>query len=260
MRNNSREIEVLVRASSRPDGFVPNFPVNCILAFCAACLPILLFGLGLMYFASLGEAMAASGDNWRIRTESAQIYEAPDRSASVALTLNYGNRLKELRREGPWIKVLVFDRIGAEGWVHESDIEPVRRQEDGSNVQDEVAADPRETPESALPPPRFVLSLSGTRQRYRANCKLVSSKGTRMEKRFTGSAPTNIALRASAVECRIDRLDQRAGTLFVKLFERGRTLPVGANSSSSAFGCVRVRSDGPWGRGYARRCSRVAIF
>jgi hypothetical protein len=192
--------------------------------------------------------------------ESAKIYQSPDKSSAVSHTLNYGNRLKELRREGPWIKVLIFDKIGAEGWVHESDVDPVGSRAGEPKVQDDDAADTRDLPESASPSPRFVLSLSGTRQRYRANCTMVSSGGARTEKRFSGRAPAAIGLRASAVECRVDRLDQRAGTLFVKLFERGRTLPVGANSSSSAFGCVRVRSDGPWGRGYARRCSRVAIF
>ena len=205
----------------------------------------------------LSPALAASGDDWRVRGDKAHVHEAPDRQSPVAVTLGLGNRVKELRRQGAWIKVLVFDKIGVEGWIDEADIEPLRRHEpEGEAIateQDDVAA-------TKTPKPRFTLSLSGTRQRFRAQCMTYSSEGARTERRFRGTVPAGIGIHASAVHCKVDRLDQRAGRLFVKLFERGRTLPLGANSTNGAFGCVRVRSDGPWGRAYARRCSRVAIY
>lgn len=200
-------------------------------------------------------AFAASGDDWQVRENTAKVYEAPDTNASVSATLKQGDRLKELRRQGSWVKVLIFGKIGAEGWVKESDIQPWQQL---GGTSDGGAAD--ETVESAAPAraePRYILSLSvsGPRQRFQAQCTSLLPNGTRREARYRGTAPAAIAIRASAVHCRVFRSTQPTGTLFVKLFERGGSKPVGANSTSAANGCVGVRSRGPWGRNFGRLCT-----
>ncbi len=53
---------------------------------------------------------------------------------------------------------------------------------------------------------------------------------------------------------------ERAGTLRAELYAQGRSIPLGANQTSTAFGCVHVRSNVPRGKAFSRRCSGVAIY
>ena len=53
---------------------------------------------------------------------------------------------------------------------------------------------------------------------------------------------------------------QRAGTLRVELSAQGRSIPLGANQTSTPFGCVHVRSNVPWDKAFSRRGSGVAIY
>ena len=106
----------------------------------------------------------------------------------------------------------------------------------------------------------FVLVIAGVPQDFRAQCLIVDREGGKKRIHIDGRRPRSYGLHADAVDCRVDRLDQHAGTLMVELYARNGSLPLGANSTDEAFGCVHVRSDGPWGKAYGRRCSRVTRF
>ena len=107
---------------------------------------------------------------------------------------------------------------------------------------------------------RFRIVISGDPQPFRARCVIVDHSGARKRISFDGKRPKAYGLTAVAVDCTVDRVAQRAGPLTVELFTKGSSLPLGQNTSTDAFGCVRVRSDGPWGSAFGRRCSRVTPF
>lgn len=249
------------RMSLRHGGFVA--PRSQVLRTCTSCPPehskkIILIGsiitiLFIFLFSTF--AFAASGDDWEVRESTVKVHKAPDANAPVSASLKQGDRLKELRRQGAWVKVIIFGKIGEEGWVKESDIQP--RQELGGTSDGGAAAETVESVAPARTEPRYILALSvsGPRQRFQAQCTSLLPNGTRREARYRGTAPAAIAISASAVHCRVFRSKQPTGTLFVKLFERGGSKPVGANSTSAASGCVGVRSRGPWGRNFGRLCT-----
>jgi len=103
----------------------------------------------------------------------------------------------------------------------------------------------------------FTLVISGSSQAFRAVCTVVDGRGKKRRISIKGQGPRSYGLDGEATNCRVDRVDQHAGPLTVELYARISSLPLGTNSTSDAFGCVRVRSDGPWGKAYGRRCSRV---
>ena len=65
-------------------------------------------------------AVASPGDTHVVTAQSAELRVEPAGEATLAMTLEPGRRLKELRRQGAWIKVLVYGEIGLDGWIHQS--------------------------------------------------------------------------------------------------------------------------------------------
>jgi hypothetical protein len=108
--------------------------------------------------------------------------------------------------------------------------------------------------------PDFILVIDGSPQEFSVRCILVDRRGAREWIKLVGSQPTSYALNARAVDCHVYRVDQHAGILRVELFAKDSSIPVGENSTEGAFGCVHIRSDGPWGKAFGRRCSRVIRF
>jgi hypothetical protein len=207
----------------------------------------------------LPNAHASPGETHVVSADSTELRATPDFDAEIVRTLDAARRVKELRRRGAWIKVLVFGEIGLEGWILEAALEPETAPEDGGDLVPEQQTPARDDGRKALPA-RFILEISGRQQRFRAGCTIIGAGGDSRTWRYEGRAPSRLRLDGREVRCRVDRLDQHAGSLGVTLHERGAQLPVARNRTQSAFGCVRLRSDGPWGGAYARRCSRIAIF
>lgn len=105
--------------------------------------------------------------------------------------------------------------------------------------------------------PDLVIVVAGDPQPFKAVCIVVDRQGAKKQIAFEGQAPVSLPLDGAAADCRVDRVDQHAGRLSVELYARTSSLPLAANSTDEAFGCVHVRSDGPWGRADGRRCSRI---
>lgn len=203
-------------------------------------------------------ARAANGQNLETREDRVALRSEPRRDAPIVIYLERGRRLKELRRSGAWVKGLVYGTLGTDGWVRISEVTPVRAAADRApapGIGEERAA----TAPSRVEPP-FRLVVRGARQPFRARCLIVNSHGAKRRIAMTGVTPETHALNGGAVDCRVDRVDQHAGTLQVELYGGRSQLPLGTNATDDAFGCVHVRSDGPWGRAYGRRCSRAVRF
>lgn len=199
----------------------------------------------------------ATGSTLTVREDGVPVYAAPGSDAPVIMYLNRGRKLKELRRSGIWVKGIIYGEIGKEGWVRNTQVIVLDREEETAD-RPEPPADSRTHPG----PPRagFILVVDGAPQRFRARCILVDEKGERRRLRLEGRTPRSFEIHETAVDCRIDRLDQHAGTLNVALYAKGRSIPVGSNSTHGLVGCVHVRSRGPWGKAFGRRCSRAVLF
>ena len=218
------------------------------------CALLLTLALG-----GLPDAGASPGETHVVSVDDAELRSAPEHDAELVKTLEAARRVKELQRQGAWIKVLVFGEIGLEGWILQESLEPETGAEDPAALSQE-SEDQQSDEATPARTYRFTIEVSGRQQRFRAGCTIVGARGDSRTWRYQGRSPALLRLGGKAVRCRVDRLDQNAGVLSVKLFERGVRLPLAQNRTQTAFGCVRLRSNGPWGDAYARRCSRIAIF
>jgi len=202
---------------------------------------------------------AGTGSTLKVREDRVAVYAAPNSEAPVIMYLNRGRKLKELRRSGIWVKGIIYGEIGKEGWVRKSQIIVVGSDRETAD-KPEPPPGSRTHPSQAKPRVRFVLVVKGASQRFRARCLLLDETGASRRLRLEGRTPRSFEIRESAVDCRVDRLDQHAGTLGVELYAKGQSIPLGSNSTHGLLGCVHVRSRGPWGRAFGRRCSREVFF
>lgn len=202
---------------------------------------------------------AATGSTFKVREDRVAVYAAPSSKSPIIMYLNRGRKLKELRRSGIWVKGIIYGEIGKEGWVRNTQIIVVGSERNTEN-KPEPPTDSRTHPSQAKPRIRFVLVVEGASQRFRARCLLLDDTGESRRLRLEGRTPKSFEIRERAVDCRVDRLDQHAGTLGVALYAKGQSIPVGSNSTHGLLGCVHVRSRGPWGKAFGRRCSRGVLF
>jgi hypothetical protein len=203
-------------------------------------------------------ANAATGSTLKVCEDRIAVRMAPGLEAPVVMYLKRGRKLKELRRSGVWVKGLVFGEIGKEGWVRASQVIVVDGNEERAS-KFQTPAVPRIHPGPNGPRANFVLVVKGAPQRFRASCLILGNAGKSKRLQLEGRTPKFFEIREGAVDCRVDRLDQHAGTLSVALYAEGRSIPAGSNSTHGPFGCVHVRSRGPWGKAFGRRCSREAF-
>ena len=219
---------------------------------------ILLAVCGLSFSSA---ANATPGDVLIARENGVAVYDAPSSAAQVVITLDEGRRLKELTREGPWIKVIIYGELGKDGWVHGSRVAP-----EGAGTklaaQPGVSADTLEEQAAISPGPQFVLVITGTPQQpFRARCQTVDREGARKTVRLEGRLPNTYELEGNAVRCRVQRLSRYAGALGVTLYRQGRSRPLGAAQTNATNGCISVRSKAHWGRAWGKaRCSRSASY
>lgn len=206
-------------------------------------------------------ANATPGDILIARENGVEVYDAPSSAAQVVITLDEGRRLKELAREGPWIKVIIYGELGKDGWVHGSRVAP---ESAGTELaaRADVLADESEEKAAISPVPDFTLVITGTPQQpFRARCQTVGREGARRTIRFEGRLPNTYELEGNAVRCRVHRLARYAGTLGVTLYRQGRSKPLGAAQTSATNGCISVRNKAHWGRAWGKgRCSRTASY
>ncbi len=203
-------------------------------------------------------ANATPGDILIARENGVEVYEAPNYAAQVLITLDEGRKLKELKREGPWIKVIIYGELGKDGWVYGSRVAPESAVTEEAS-QPDVSADESEGQAAISPGPEFILVIRGTpRQQFRARCQTVYRQRSRKTISFAGRLPNTYAIEGNAVRCRVRRLARYAGTLGVTLYQHGRSKPLGAAQTSATNGCVSVRSKGRWGFAWGKRsCSRT---
>ena len=70
-------------------------------------------------------ALAAMGDRLEIAVSKASIYAGPSSTASRLFSLNSGEKMVEMERQGSWVFVAV-KRTGAQGWVRDSQVQQAR--------------------------------------------------------------------------------------------------------------------------------------
>lgn len=201
---------------------------------------------------------AATGSTLWIREDKVAVRAAPSSKARVIMYLNRGRKLKELRRSGTWVKGIIYGEIGKEGWVRDTQIIVVDdKKETANKPKSPTVSQTHPRPERHRA--SFVLIVNGAPQRFRARCLLLDETGASRRFRLEARTPKSFEISETAVDCRVDRLDQHAGALSVTLYAKGRSIPVGYNSTHGLLGCVHVRSRGPWGKAFGRRCSREVL-
>ena len=202
-------------------------------------------------------ANATPGDVLVTREDRVEVYDAPSAAAQVLITIDEGRKLKELRREGVWVKVIIYGEIGKDGWVHGSSVAPERAGAEIAAKPDVSADESKEQAETSLGP-QFILAITGTpQQQFRARCQTIDHEHVRTTVEFVGRLPTTYTLEGNAVRCRVHRLARYAGTLGVTLNRQGRSRPVAAAQTNAKEGCISVRTQGRWGRAWGKgRCSQ----
>lgn len=201
-------------------------------------------------------ANGTPGDILVTREDRVDVYDAPSSAAQVLITVDDGRKLKELRREGVWVKVIIYGEIGKDGWVHSSSVAPERAGTEIVAKPDVSADEPKEQAETSLGP-QFIFAITGTpQQQFRARCQKIDHERVRTTVEFVDRSPSTYTIEANAVRCRIHRLSRHAGTLGATLHQQGRSEPLAAAQTTAAGGCINLRSTARWGRARGRgHCS-----
>ncbi len=197
-------------------------------------------------------ANGTPGDILTAREDGVEVYDAPSSAAQILMTVEEGRKFKELRREGLWVKVIIYGEIGKDGWVHGSSVAPESAGTENVAKPD-VSADESEEPAETSLGPQFIFAITGTpQQQFRARCQKIDHEGVRTSVRFEGRSPSTYTIEANAVRCRIHRLSRHAGTLGATLHQQGRSEPLGAAQTTATGGCIHIRSTARWGRALGR--------
>ena len=150
-------------------------------------------------------AVGASGETLYIQTDTAVVRTAPSEGAEVLLSLSKGDKVLEFRRQGNWVKVAIFGRIGKEGWVRDVLLGKTPPGKAPSSLSEDLSPPPE--PESKpLSPPKtklakFILHIRHPIAReFRMNCKLTVGKKekTIIKKSRT---PKKLSFSAEALSC-----------------------------------------------------------
>jgi hypothetical protein len=184
------------------------------------------------------------------------IHQFSRANTPIVTRVVHGQTLKTLRRAGKRTETIFNAATGQEGKTRAMAVDPPKSVALETDPDACGGGNPPRTV-SNTPEPDFVLVIAGESQPFKAVCIIIDWVGVEKSINIEGHAPGSYGLHGKAADCRVDRVDQHAGTLSVEIFSSKSSLPLGANSTDAAFGCVRVRSDGPWGRAEGRRCSRV---
>ena len=218
----------------------------------------LLIGLGLILLLP-SDTLATPGDTLFTQGDSVEVFQAPDDGAPIVTHLDRGQKLKEFRRQGTWVKVVIYGQAGQDGWVRSSDVgleEPGASgtETTGSEVnQSEISPEPEEKELQPDTGPPFILVMEGFAAGFRATCNVVNHLGSTVRRKLSAAPPKAYSFDAAAVSCWVRNAD-RAGRLTVRLRKAGRL--IASDSTIVSHGYVLVRSRGPWGKAYSEKCNR----
>lgn len=229
--------------------------------FCRRRLPRLLSGSGvtrrwvtalfcalLTYWGAAGLGSSAlhatPGQVLAVRDDVVSLRAAPHGDARVILRLTPDHRLIEFERRHGWVRVGVFQVVGAFGWVPAGALVPPPRPPSPPEPPPAAAAEP-------APEPPFRLEIAGSPAvLYRGECSLVGRSGAGKTVKLAGSIPRHYVFAAEAVSCLVRKWDS-FGRLRVRLFQEDRL--IARKGTAAPFNHVRVRSAGPWGGARATR-------
>ncbi len=197
----------------------------------------------LTFFLSL-TAWESPGDTLFVQSQSVNVYEAPGTNALVVMQIYQGQKLKEFRRQGQWVKVIVYGQVGKEGWVEESliGLKPLAGTTAESHIQEElISRTAIETPKPKAKPllHKFVLRVIGS-GRVKGICRYKTENGA--VRRF--KVVLSHQIKAKAIKCDISS-DSFQARLRVELWGDGKLLSL-----------VRIRSGAkiiPCGSKFRRR-------
>ena len=219
----------------------------------------LLLSLGLILLLAT-DIQASPGATLYTQGGSVKVYQAPGADAPIVAQLDRGQKLKEFRRQGSWVKVIIYGEVGKEGWVRSSD---VRREDPGAGTVKttesevkpaEVSPGPVETEWQPDTGPPFILVMEGVAVGFRATCTIINHSGSKTRRKLVASVPKAYSFDAAAVSCSV-RNAGNGGRLMVKLRKKGRL--IASYSTRVSYGHVQVRSKGPWGKAYSQKCDRL---
>ncbi len=201
-------------------------------------------------------ANGTPGDILTAREDGIEVHDAPSSAAQILITVDEGRKLKELKREGVWVKVIIYGTTGKDGWVHSSSVAPESAGTEKLAKSDASVDESIEPLETSLGP-QFILATTGTlQQQLRIRCKSVDRGRAAKIKTFVGRIPNTYVIEGDTVSCRVHRLARYAGWLRVELYKQG-SKSLGPVQTGAMNGCISVRSKGRWGRAWAREgCAR----
>lgn len=183
-----------------------------------------IFLFGSAFFLALA-ARASPGDTLYVQSQSVNIYEAPSANAPVVMQINQGQKLKEFRRHGGWVKVIIYGQLGKEGWIEDSliGVKPLADTITESQEPEEdtfVGAIEATKPKSLLH--KFVLRIIGS-GKIKGHCRYKTANGA--VKRFKVFIVLNKSyqIEAKAIRCDVSSPSLRA-RLTVELWGDGYLL------------------------------------
>ena len=188
-----------------------------------ASLLSLLFALTLL---SATRVDGSPGATLYIQHDGVSVHQAPNADAPVVLHLDRGRKLKELRRQGSWVKGIIYGEIGKEGWVKQSQVgsKPLAdATAESQEPEEDTIVGPIATPKPKTPPPlhTFRLRFTGTVGKLKGRCRYITASGA--TKRFKLGPFVNKAyqVKAKAIRCFVKALGF-GGRLTVKLWTDGK--------------------------------------
>lgn len=208
-------------------------------------------------------ANAAPGDTLYIQSDNVNVYEAPSVDAPVLMQLHQGQKLKEFRREGSWVKVIIYGEVGKDGWIQISNARPeVPNGNSTAPAVSEVEEIPTPSPtpdrrsdsDTGLP---YVLIIKFTKffgKPVKADCVITRKKGDKDHWTRSIFVPKAYSFYAKAISCWIRNGDKQ-NRLLVQIRQRGKV--ISSRSTRQFFGHIQVRSKGPWGKAYSLKCNRT---
>ncbi len=195
---------------------------------------------------------ATPGQILYVKSEIANLREAPSRKARIVKRLRRGHKVIEFERRRRWVRVGMFDTSGRVGWIHGALLGP---ELPGGGPSPPPPAPTRQAkgpaPEKDPALHTFVVDVSGLATlKFEGRCRVVNQAGIIERGRFRGSVPARFTVTGKAASCTVRNRDMN-GRMRVRLLVENRV--IAARQTRAAFRWIRVRSAGPWGKAGAFR-------